>query len=161
MRKIIFAFLIVYGISYAQEQTITIGSTELKLGSDMEVVLGVLDELYYVEEDSKEFNLFFIWDSDKRKYNYGVIKFDKSNKLISINKFWSTAVNDSHSRIFEQIIKLLDQYKTNGEIKVDTKEIFEPNYKAKTLNFIQGNKTIELTLANSRITLKEILKVSE
>jgi hypothetical protein len=161
MKKIIFAFLIAYGISYAQEQTITIGSTELKLGSDSEVVLDVLNELYYVEEDSKEYNLFFIWDSNKRKYNYGVIKFDKSNKLISINKFWSSAVNDSHSQIFEQIIKLLDQYKTNGEIKVDTKEIFEPNYKAKTLNFIQGNKTIELTLANSRITLKEILKVTE
>ncbi len=161
MRKIIFAFLIIYTISYAQEQTITIGNTELKLGSDLEIVMDLLDELYYVEEDSKEYNLFFIWDSNKRKYNYGVIKFDKSNKLTSINKFWSTAVNDSHSQIFEQIIKLLDQYKTNGEIKVDTREIFEPNYKAKTLNFIQGNKIIELTLSNSRITLKEILKVSE
>lgn len=161
MKKILFICLIFNWFSMAQEQTITIGNTELKLGSDLEIVLDALDELYFVEEDSKEYNLFFIWDSDKRKYNYGVIKFDQSNKLISINKFWSTAVNDSHSQIFEQIIKLLDQYKTNGEIKVDTKEIFEPNYKAKTLNFIQGNKTIELTLANSRITLKEILKVSE
>lgn len=145
----------------AQEQTITIGNTELKLGSDLEIVMDLLDELYYVEEGSKEYNLFMIWDSNKRKYNYGVIKFDKSNKLTSINKFWSTAVNDSHSQIFEQIIKLLDQYKANGEIKVDTKEIFEPNYKAKTLNFIQGNKIIELTLSNSRITLKEILRASE
>lgn len=161
MKKIIFAFLFVCSISYAQEQAITIGNTELKLGSDLEVVLDVLDDLYYVEEDSKDYNLFMIWDSDKRKYNYGVIKFDQSKKLTSISKFWSTAVNDSHSQIFEQIIKLIDQYKTNGEIKVDTKEIFEPNYKAKTLNFIQGNKIIELTLVNSRITLKEILKTSE
>jgi hypothetical protein len=145
----------------AQEQTITIGNTELKLGSDLEVVLDILDNTYYVEEDSQEDNLFMIWDSNKRKYNYAVIKFDKSNKLTSINKFWSTAVNDSHSQIFEQIIKLIGIYKTNGEITVDSKEIFEPNYKAKTLNFIQGNKIIELTLSNSRITLKEILKISE
>jgi hypothetical protein len=161
MKKILFICLIFSWFSMAQEQTITIGNTELKLGSDLEVVLDVLDNTYYVEEDSQEDNLFMIWDSSKRKYNYGVIKFDQSNKLISINKFWSTAVNDSHSQIFEQIIKLLDTYKTNGEIKVDTKEIFEPNYKAKTLNFIQGNKIIELTLSNSRITLKEILKISE
>lgn len=161
MRKIIFAFLIVYGISYAQEQTITIGSTELKLGSDLEVVLGVLDELYFVEKDSKEFNLFYIWDSNKRNYNYGIIKFDKTDKLISINKFWSTAVNDSHSQIFEQMIKLIDTYKKDGEITVDTKEIYEPNYKAKILTFVQGNKTIEITIANSRITLKELLKTSE
>ncbi len=161
MKKILFICLIFSWFSMAQEQTITIGNTELKLGSDLEVVLDILDETYYVEEDSKEYNLFFIWDSNKRKFNYGVIKFDQSNKLTSINKFWSTAVNDSHSQIFEQIIKLLDQYKANGEIKVDTKEIFEPNYKAKTLNFIQGNKIIELTLSNSRITLKEILRASE
>jgi hypothetical protein len=161
MKKILFICLIFSWFSMAQEQTITIGNTELKLGSDLEVVLDVLDNTYYVEEDSQEDNLFMIWDSTKRKYNYGVIKFDQSNKLISINKFWSTAVNDSHSQIFEQIIKLVGIYKTNGEITVDSKEIFEPNYKAKTLNFIQGNKTIELTLANSRITLKEILKVSE
>mgnify|MGYP003536218585 CR=1 FL=1 len=161
MKKILFTIILFYGISFAQEQTITVGSTELKLGSDLEVVLDLLGKSYYVEEDSKEYNLFFVWDSDKRNFNFGVIKFDETNKLTSISKFWGTAVNDSHSQIFEQIIKLLDQYKTNGEIKVDTKEIFEPNYKAKTLNFIQGNKTIELTLANSRITLKEILKVSE
>jgi hypothetical protein len=153
--------MLCFGVTFAQEQSITIGNTELKLGSDLEVVLDILDNTYYVEEDSQEDNLFMIWDSNKRKYNYGVIKFDKSNKLNSINKFWSTAVNDSHSQIFEQIIKLVGLYKTNGEITVDTKEIFEPNYKAKTLNFIQGIKIIELTLANSRITLKEILKVSE
>lgn len=161
MKKILSICLIFSWFSMAQEQTITIGNTELKLGSDLEIVMDLLDELYYVEEGSKEYNLFMIWDLNKRKYNYGVIKFDKSNKLTSINKFWSTAVNDSHSQIFEQIIKLLDQYKANGEIKVDTKEIFEPNYKAKTLNFIQGNKIIELTLSNSRITLKEILRASE
>lgn len=161
MKKILFISLIFSWFSMAQEQTITIGNTELKLGSDLEVVLDILDNTYYVEEDSQEDNLFMIWDSSKRKYNYGVIKFDQSNKLISINKFWSTAVNDSHSQIFEQIIKLVGIYKTNGEITVDSKEIFEPNHKAKTLNFIQGNKIIELTLSNSRITLKEILKVSE
>lgn len=161
MKIILFICLIFCWFSMAQEQTITIGNTELKLGSDLEVVLDILDNTYYVEEDSQEDNLFMIWDSSKRKYNYGVIKFDQSNKLISINKFWSTAVNDSHSQIFEQIIKLVGIYKTNGEITVDSKEIFEPNYKAKTLNFIQGNKIIELTLSNSRITLKEILKLSE
>lgn len=161
MKKILFICLLSSGFSLAQEQTITIGNTELKLGSDLEVVLDILDNTYYVEEDSQEDNLFMIWDSNKRKYNYGVIRFDKSNKLTSVNKFWSTAVNDSHSQIFEQIIKLVGIYKTNGEITVDSKEIFEPNYKAKTLNFMQGNKIIELTLSNSRITLKEILKVSE
>jgi hypothetical protein len=161
MRKILFICLLFSGFSLAQEQTITIGNTELKLGSDLEVVLDILDNTYYVEEDSQEDNLFMIWDSNKRKYNYGVIKFDKSNKLTSVKKFWSTAVNDSHSQIFEQIIKLIGIYKTHGEITVDSKEIFEPNYKAKTLNFIQGNKIIELTLSNSRITLKEILKGSE
>lgn len=161
MKQILFICLIFSWFSMAQEQTITIGNTELKLGSDLEVILDILDNTYYVEEDSQEDNLFMIWDSNKRKYNYGVIKFDKSNKLTYINKFWSTAVNDSHSQIFEQIIKLIGIYKTNGEITVDSKEIFEPNYKAKTLNFIQGNKIIELTLSNSRITLKEILKISE
>jgi len=161
MKKILFTLMLCFGVTFAQEQSITIGNTELKLGSDLEVVLDILDNTYYVEEDSQEDNLFMIWDSNKRKYNYGVIKFDKSNKLNSINKFWSTAVNDSHSQIFEQIIKLVGLYKTNGEITVDSKEIFEPNYKAKTLNFIQGNKIIELTLSNSRITLKEILKVLE
>lgn len=161
MKKIMFVFLFVCSISFAQEQKITVGTVELTLGSDLEVVLDLLDKSYYVEEDSKEYNLFSIWDSSKRNFNLGVIKFDKSNKLIFVNKFWGTAVNDSHSQIFEQIIKLLDTYKAAGEIKVDTKEIFEPNYNAKTLSFIQGNKTIELTLSNSRITLKEILKASE
>jgi hypothetical protein len=59
------------------------------------------------------------------------------------------------------MVKLIDTYKKDGEIKVDTKEIYEPNYKAKILNFMQDNKTIEITIANSRITLKELLKTSE
>ena len=67
MKKILFVLLILNGISFAQEQTITIGNTELKLGSDMEVVLDILDKSYYVEEDSKEYNLFFIWDSEQTK----------------------------------------------------------------------------------------------
>jgi hypothetical protein len=161
MKKILFAVILCLGVSSAQTQSITIGSTELKLGSDLETVIDILDNIYYVEEDSKEYNLFYIWDSNKRNYNYGIIKFDKTDKLISINKFWSTAVNDSHSQIFEQMIKLIDTYKKDGEITVDTKEIYEPNYKAKILNFMQGNKTIEITIANSRITLKELLKTSE
>ena len=64
-------------------------------------------------------------------------------------------------QIFEQIIQLLDKYKNSGEIKVETREIFEPNYKAKKLSFIQGKKVIELTLKGNRIILKELLKESE
>lgn len=160
MRKIIFAFLIIYGISFAQEQTITIGKIDLKLGTDQEVVLELLDKSLYVEEDFNDESLFSIWDSDKRSYLYGAIKFNESKKLISVDKNWGTSVNDSHSQIFEQIIQLLDIYKNCGEIKVDTQEIFEPNYKAKKLSFIQGKKVIELLLNGNRIILKELLKES-
>lgn len=161
MKKIFLICLLFSGFSLSQEQTITIGKTELKLGSDEESVLDILDKLYYVEEDVDNENLFVIWDSKKRNYNYGIIEFDKSNMLNSITKIWGTAVNDSHSQLFEQIIKLLESYKVNGEIKVDTKEIFEPNYTAKTLKFIQGEKVIELTIAGARISLKEILESSD
>ena len=161
MKKIFLICLLFSGFTLSQEQTITIGKTELKLGSDKEVVLDVLDKLYYVEEDMDNENLFVIWDTKKRNYNYGIIEFDKSHMLTSITKIWGTAVNDSHSQLFEQIIKLLASYKANGEIKVDTKEIFEPNYSAKTLRFMQGEKVIELTIAGARISLKEILESSD
>jgi len=161
MKKIFLICLLFSGFSLSQEQTITIGKTELKLGSDEESVLDILDKLYYVEEDVDNENLFVIWDSKKRNYNYGIIEFDKSHMLASITKIWGTAVNDSHSQLFEQIIKLLESYKVNGEIKVDTKEIFEPNYNAKTLRFTQGEKTIELTIAGARISLKELLESSD
>lgn len=52
MKQILFIFLIFSWFSMAQEQTITIGNTELKLGSDLEVILDILDNTYYVEEDS-------------------------------------------------------------------------------------------------------------
>ena len=161
MNKIITAFILFAGITFAQEQTISIGKIDLKLGTDKEVVLDILDKSLYVEEDFNDESLFSIWDSDKRSYLYGEIKFDKSKKLVSIDKNWSTTVNDSHSQIFEQIIQLLDKYKNSGEIKVETQEIFEPNYKAKKLSFIQGKKAIELTLKGNRIILKELLKDSE
>lgn len=161
MNKIIAAFILFAGITFAQEQTITIGKIDLKLGTDKEAVLDILDKSLYVEEDYNDESLFSIWDSDKRSYLYGEIKFDESKKLISIDKNWGTSVNDSHSQIFEQIIQLLDKYKNTGEIKVETQEIFEPNYKAKKLSFIQGKKAIELTLKGNRIILKELLKESE
>jgi hypothetical protein len=161
MNKIIIALILFVGVTFAQEQTITIGKIELKLGAEQEVVLDILDKSLYVEEDYNDESLFSIWDSNKKSYLYGVIKFDQSNKLISVDKNWGTSVNDSHSQIFEQIIQLLDKYKNSGEIKVDTQEIFEPNYKAKKLCFIQGKKIIELSLNGNRIILKELLKESE
>jgi len=161
MNKIIAALIFFAGLTFAQEQTISIGKIDLKLGTDKEVVLDILDKSLYVEEDFNDENLFSIWDSDKRSYLYGEMKFDESKKLISIDKNWSTSVNDSHSQIFEQIIQLLDKYKNTGEIKVETQEVFEPNYKAKKLSFIQGKKAIELTLKGNRIILKELLRESE
>lgn len=161
MNKIIPALILFAGLTFAQEQTITIGKIDLKLGTDKESVLDLLDKSLYVEEDYNDESLFSIWDSDKRSYLYGEIKFNESKKLISIDKNWGTSVNDSHSQIFEQIIQLLDKYKNSGEIKVETKEIFEPNYKAKMLSFIQGKKVIELSLRGNRIILKELLKESE
>lgn len=158
MKQILFICLLFTGFSFAQEQTIMFGKTELKLGADQETVLDLLDELYFVEYDQKNEYLFLIWDTEKRNYFYGTIEFDNLNKLISISKNWSNAVNDSHSQLFEQLFKLIDNYKSDGNIKVKTQEIFEPNYKAKTLSFMLNNKTIELTITGNRITLKELLK---
>jgi hypothetical protein len=161
MNKIIIAFIFFVGLTFAQEQTLTIGKVDLKLGTDKESVLDILDKTLYVEEDYNDEHLYSIWDSDKKNYLYGAIRFNDSKKLISVDKNWGTSVNDSHSQIFEQIIQLLDKYKSGGEIKVDTQEIFEPNYKAKKLSFIQGKKVIELSLNGNRIILKELLKESE
>lgn len=161
MNKIIPALILFAGLTFAQEQTITIGKIDLKLGSDKEEVLDLLDKTLYVEEDYNDEHLFSIWDSDKKSYLYGAIKFNDLKKLTSIDKNWGTSVNDSHSQIFEQIIQLLDIYKNNGEIKVETQEIFEPNFKAKKLSFIQGKKVIELSLNGNRIILKELLQESE
>ena len=161
MNKIIPALILFAGLTFAQEQTITIGKIDLKLGSDKEEVLDLLDKSLYVEEDYNDEHLFSIWDSDKKSYLYGAIRFNDSKKLISIDKNWGTSVNDSHSQIFEQIIQLLDNYKNSGEIKVETQEIFEPNFKAKKLSFIQGKKVIELSLNGNRIILKELLQESE
>lgn len=161
MNKIIIAFILLLGSTYGQEQMLTLAKIDLKLGTDKEVVLNILDKSLYVEEDYKDEHLFSIWDSDKKSYLYGAIRFNDSKKLISIDKNWGTSVNDSHSQIFEQIIQLLDNYKNSGEIKVETQEIFEPNYKAKKLSFIQGKKVIELSIVGSRIILKELLTDSD
>lgn len=161
MKNIIIALILFAGLTFGQEQTLTIGKIDLQLGSDKEAVLDLLDKTLYVEEDYNDESHYSIWDSDKRSYLYGEIKFDESKKLISVDKNWGTSVNDSHSQIFEQIIQLLDRYKNSGEIKVETQEIFEPNYKAKKLSFIQGKKAIELSLKGNRIILKELLKESE
>jgi hypothetical protein len=161
MNKIIIAFIFFVGLTFAQEQTLTIGKIDLKLGTDQEVVLDILDKTLYVEEDYNDEHLYSIWDSDKKNYLYGAIRFNDSKKLTSVDKNWGTSVNDSHSQIFEQIIQLLDIYKNSGEIKVETQEIFEPNYKAKKLSFIQGKKVVELSLNGNRIILKELLKESE
>lgn len=158
MKILLFICLLLAGISIAQDQTIMIGRTELKLGAEQETVLDLLDELYFVEYDLKNENLFLIWDTEKRNYFYGTVEFDKSQKLNSISKNWSSTVNDSHSQLFEQLFELIDSYKSDGNIKVKTQEIFEPNYKAKTLSFMLDNKIIELTITGNRITLKELLK---
>jgi hypothetical protein len=158
MNKIILTFMLFAGLAFAQKQTLTIGKIDLKLGTDKATVLDMLDKSFYVEEDFNDETLFSIWDSDKRGFLYGEIKFDETKKLASIDKYWGTSVNDSHSQIFEQIMKLLDNYKNTGEIKVETEEIFEPNYKAKKLQFIQGNKIIELSIIGGRIILKELLQ---
>jgi hypothetical protein len=158
MKKTLIALLFLSAFSFAQEQTISLGKAELKLGTDKEVVLNLLDKLFFVEEANNDETIFFVWDSNKRNYNYGEIKFDELNKLSSIVKNWSTVVNDSNSQIYEQLIKLINGYKSNGDIKVDTQEIFEPNYTAKTISFVQGKKVIELSLLGNRIILKEYLK---
>jgi hypothetical protein len=157
MKKFIVLLFIISGISFAQDQGITIGNTSLKIGMELESVLGQLEKSLYVEEDFNTDNLFAIWDSNKRNFNYGSLKFDENNKLVMINKFWSSVVNDSHSQVFEQLIKLLDIYKKDGEIKVETKEVFQPNYQSKMLSFIQGNKVIEVSIIGNRITLQETL----
>lgn len=157
MKKFIVLLFIISGISFAQDQGITIGNTSLKIGMELESVLGQLEKSLYVEEDFNTDNLFGIWDSNKRNFNYGSLKFDENNKLVMINKFWSSVVNDSHSQVFEQLIKLLDIYKKDGEIKVETKEVFQPNYQSKMLSFIQGNKVIEVSIIGNRITLQETL----
>lgn len=158
MKKFFLLFVVFAGLSFAQDQGITIGNTELKIGMELETVVDALERSLYVEEDMNTDKLFAIWDSEKRNFNYGSIMFDKNNKLIMINKFWNSAVNDSHSQIFEQIIKLLDTYKNSGEIKVETKEVFQPNFQSKMLSFIQSNKVIELSIVGNRITLQETLK---
>lgn len=157
MKKFIVLLFVISGISFAQDQSITIGNTSLKIGMELESVLGQLEKSLYVEEDLNTDNLFAIWDSKKRNFNYGSLKFDENNKLVMINKFWSSVVNDSHSQVFEQLIKLLDIYKKDGEIKVETKEVFQPNYQSKMLSFIQGNKVIEISIIGNRITLQETL----
>jgi hypothetical protein len=157
VKKILLISVLLCGFSLPQSQTILIGKTELTLGSDRDDVLNLLDNSFYVEDDLKNDNMFEIWDSDKRAYSYGSVEFDKSNRLISINKIWSTAIKDGHNQIFEQMIKLIDSYKKNGDVKVETKEIFEPDYNALTLKFTQGKKVIELIVAGNRLTLKEIL----
>jgi len=161
MNKIIIAFILLLGSTFGQEQMLTLAKIDLKLGTDKEAVLEILDKSLYVEEDYNDEHLFSIWDSDKKSYLFGAIRFNDSKKLISIDKNWGTSVNDSHSQIFEQIIQLLDNYKNSGEIKVETHEIFEPNYKAKKLSFTQGKKTIELSIVGSRIILKELLTDSD
>ncbi len=161
MNKIIIAFILLLGSTFGQEQMLTLAKIDLKLGTDKEAVLEILDKSLYVEEDYNDEHLFSIWDSDKKSYLYGAIKFNDLKKLTSIDKNWGTSVNDSHSQIFEQIIQLLDIYKNNGEIKVETQEIFEPNFKSKKLSFIQGKKVIELSLNGNRIILKELLQESE
>jgi hypothetical protein len=153
--------LITLSFSYTQGQSLSVGKVKLTLGSDKISVLDLLDAAYYVEEDYKNENLFSIWDSEKKNYNYGDIKFGQSNQLTSITKNWSTTVNDSHSQIFEQLIKLLDGYKKDGAIKIETEEIFEPNYKASTLSFIQDKKVIEISIAGNRIIMRELLKESD
>jgi len=161
MNKLLITFILVAGSTFGQEQMLTLAKIDLKLGTEKESVLDILDKSLYVEEDYNDEHLFSIWDSDKKSYLYGAIKFNDLKKLTSIDKNWGTSVNDSHSQIFEQIIQLLDIYKNNGEIKVETQEIFEPNYKAKKLSFIQGKKVIELSLNGNRIILKELLQESE
>jgi len=161
MNKLLITFILVAGSTFGQEQMLTLAKIDLKLGTEKESVLDILDKSLYVEEDYNDEHLFSIWDSDKKSYLYGAIKFNDLKKLTSIDKNWGTSVNDSHSQIFEQIIQLLDIYKNNGEIKVETQEIFEPNFKAKKLSFIQGKKVIELSLNGNRIILKELLQESE
>ena len=160
MKKLFAIVLFLSSFHFAQTQTLTVGKIELELGKDRDSVLDIIDNSYYVEEDPSIDNLFTIWDTDKKRYPYGEIKFDNSNKLIEINKLWSSTVNDSHSQIFEQIIKLIETYTKNGEIVVDANEIFEPNYSTKTLSFTQGKKIIQITLIGNRITLQEFLKDS-
>ncbi len=65
------------------------------------------------------------------------------------------------ARYLNKLFNYLIIYKNNGEIKVETQEIFEPNFKAKKLSFIQGKKVIELSLNGNRIILKELLQESE
>jgi len=161
MKNILLSILFICSVSIAQEQSIAIGKTELKLGADKENILNQLDKSFYVEEDETVDNIFIIWDTNKRTYNYGYIEFDASDKLNSISKNWSSAVNDGYSKIFEQMIKIIESYKKDGDLIVETQEIFEPNYKAKTLIFIQGKKIIELSLVGNRIVLKESLKTAE
>lgn len=160
MIKNLLLCLITLGFSYSHGQSLTVGKVKLTLGSDKISVLDLLDAAYYVEEDFNNENLFSIWDSGKKNYNYGDIRFGQANQLTSITKNWSTVVNDSHSQIFEQLIKLLEGYKNDGAIKIETEEVYEPNYKATTLSFIQDKKVIEISIMGNRLIMRELLKES-
>ena len=160
MKKSAFCFIVIFLIiffslnveSFSQDESIFICGIHLKIGMDKEEILSLIANhcIYTLHNDFS--NIYTIWDSKDKNRILGFVTFDSNDKLNYISKKWFNKKFDSCSDAWELLFKLLTKYQNKHQITTNTRFIVKPEYKAKSIEFLTGERNITVIIQEDGIT---------
>lgn len=157
--KLISIFLIVAGISIAQQQSIHMAGLNIELGMDKEILLNMIDFNVYMELEDDAGNIFLSQKGSDKPI--GIINF-KDNRVVKIQKDWGTSLQSNVGKVFKILWKIFRQHGKETELlKVMPNEIFTPTNEQYSLNFyFDENRYVEI-LIQHRVLIFEVLEATE
>ncbi|MDH3267398.1 MAG: hypothetical protein OEM46_00950 [Ignavibacteria bacterium] len=160
MKKSAFTFLAIFIIeifslnveTFSQYESIFICGVHLKIGMNKEEILSLIANhcIYTLHNDFS--NIYTIWDSNDKNRILGFVTFDSNDKINYISKKWFNNKFDSCSDAWELLFKLLTKYQNKHQVTTNTKFIVKPEYKAKSIEFLIGERNITVIIQEDGIT---------
>jgi hypothetical protein len=157
--KIISVFLLITGISFAQQQSMHMAGLDIELGIEKETLLNMIDYGIYMGSEDDAGNMFLSHkDSDKP---VGIINF-KNNKVVKIQKDWGTSLQSNVGKVFKILWKIFRQYGEETKLlKVMPNELFTPTHEQYNLNFYFDESRYVEILIQHRVLIFEVLEADD
>lgn len=159
MKKYLFSFyVIIIAIlslnkeTFPQDESIFICGIHMKIGMNKTEILPLIANHCYYTLHNDFSNIYTIWDSPGTSKILGFITFDSNDKINYISKKWFDTKIENCSDAWELLFKLLTKYQNKHQITTNTKFIVKPEYKAKSIEFLIGDRNITVIIQEDGIT---------
>jgi len=137
--------------SFSQDESISLCDINMKIGMKWEEIIPILAKNYFYSYHNVV-KMYTIWDPVDKQKVLGIVAFDSNDKLSYVSKKWFEKERNNCPDGWELLYTLLNKYQDDNQITANTTEIFDPNYKAKFIEFYIGKRNITVNIQENGIT---------